>query len=159
MDLIIGRLKTHVGGGLETVYFDTCVWCRPFDKLDHKSIIDEFKAVVRIIQKALEGRIEIVASDAVYVELSLTDSVKREKVETLIDTVATRGLKPGKITRELAERIAEDCGLDNMDAVHLALAGITIFLSTDRELYKDKKECIEEYGIVVKNPVEYEAGP
>jgi len=123
---------------LETVYFDTCVWCRPFDKLDHKSIIDEFKAVVRIIQKALEGRIEIVASDAVYVELSLTDSVKREKVETLIDTVATRGLKPGKITRELAERIAEDCGLDNMDAVHLALAvekGITIFLSTDRELY------------------------
>lgn len=44
--------------------------------------------------------------------------------------------------------------------MHLALAlenGIDLFLSTDKDLYLYKRKCISKYGIVVKNPIEYEA--
>lgn len=142
------------------VYLDTCVWCRLFDILDHKEIIEEFKAVVKIIQKAIEGKIEIISSSAVFVEISLLDPIRREKVEMLIDRIATLELKPSENTKTLAKKIGEDCGLDHMDSVHLALAienNIDIFLSTDKDLYLYKRNCISNYGIVVKNPIEYEA--
>ena len=75
--------------------------------------------------------------------------------------ISARELKPSRNTRELAEKLAKDCGIDDMDSVHLTLAienGIEVFLSTDKDLYLYKKDCISKYGIVVKNPVEYEAG-
>jgi predicted nucleic acid-binding protein len=145
---------------LERVYLDTCAWCRPFDKLDHKEIVEEFNAVVKIIQRAMEGEIELISSSAVFVEVSLIEPTRREKVETLINRIAAQELKPSMGTRELAKKIVEDCGLDNMDSAHLALAlenGIDVFLSTDKDLYLYKKNCISEYGILVKNPTEYEA--
>lgn len=144
---------------MERVYFDTCVWCRPFDKLDHKEIVEEFSAVLKIIQKAMDGKLEVISSSAVFVEVSLIDPVRKEKVEMLISRISAEEIRSSKNTRDLAEKIARDCGLDNMDSVHLALAiesGIDVFLSTDKDLYLYKKNCISKYGIVVKNPVEYE---
>ncbi len=145
---------------MERLYLDTCVWCRPFDKLDHERIIDEFNATVKIIQKAMEGEIEVVTSSAVFVEVSLLEPMRREKVEALMSRIAVGELVPGENTRALAERIAGDCLLDDMDSVHLALAvenDVDVFLSTDKDLYLYKKDCISKYGIVVKNPVEYGA--
>jgi len=150
------------GERLERLYLDTCVWCRPFDKLDHKKIRDEFDAIVKIIQKALEGEIEVASSRAVFVEVSMIGPARRGKVEALMSRITERELRPSKDTRYLAENIARDCILDDMDSVHLALAienDVDVFLSTDKDLYLYKKKCIGKYGIVVKNPVEYEAGP
>ncbi len=109
----------------------------------------------------MEGRIYLVSSSAVSVEVSLIEPIKKEKVETLISRIAKRELKPSENTRKLAERIAKYCGTDNMDSVHLALAienSIDIFLTTDKDLYLYKKNCIGKYGILVKNPIDYEAG-
>ncbi len=145
---------------MERIYLDTCIWCRPFDKLEHEKIVEEFNAIIKIIQKAIEGRIEVISSSAVSVEVSMIERLRREKVETLISRIAARELKPSENTKKMAEKIAEDCEIDDMDSVHLALAienNIHVFLSTDKDLYLYKKDCISKYGIVVKNPVEYEA--
>ncbi len=146
---------------MERVYLDTCVWCRPCDVLDHEKIKEEFDAVVKIIQKAMEGGIEVVSSSAVLVEVSLLELSRREKVEALISRISARQLKPSRKTRGLAEKIARECGLDDMDSVHIALAvenDVDVFLSTDKDLFKYKEDCVSKYGIVVKNPVEYEVG-
>ena len=100
------------------------------------------------------------SSSAIFVEVTLIEPVKREKVEMLVNRISSRELKPSKNTREVAEKIARDCELDNMDSMHLALAienSADIFLTTDRDLYLNKKKCITKYGIIVKNPVDYEA--
>ncbi len=145
---------------MERVYLDTCVWCRPFDELDRREIIEEFNSIVKIIQSAIEGKVEVISSSAVFVEVSLIEPMRREKVEALISKIAAQELEPSGNTRRLAEKIARDCGLEDMDSLHIALAienDIDVFLSTDKDLYLYKKNCISKYGIVVKNPVEYGA--
>lgn len=79
-------------------------------------------------------------------------------MEALIGKAAAGELMPSTNTRNLPEKIASDCGLDDMDSVHIALAReneMDVLLSTDKDLYLYKKDCVSKYGIVVKNPVEY----
>ena len=64
---------------MDGVYLDTCVWCRPFDKLDNKEILEEFNAVVKIIQKAMDGEIEVIGSSAVFVEVSLIEPINADE--------------------------------------------------------------------------------
>ncbi len=69
---------------MERLYLDTCVWCRPFDFLDHGKIRDEFRAVVRVLDAARKGRIVIVKSEVLFYEISNIGAEERNTIEEAI---------------------------------------------------------------------------
>ncbi len=81
---------------MERLYLDTCVWCRPFDVLDHGKIRDEFRAVVRVLDAARKGRIVIVKSEVLFYEISNIGALERNAIEKMVDEVASRKLKQPK---------------------------------------------------------------
>ncbi|RMF91726.1 MAG: type II toxin-antitoxin system VapC family toxin [Methanobacteriota archaeon] len=148
------------GGRLERIYLDTCVWCRLFDELDHERIMEEFRAIVRILDKARMGRLVIVKSEVLFYEISRMTGDERDTVERLIDEISDEMIRTTVKTKEVMEDLVSECGLNPVDALHIALAiehDVDLFLTTDSEIL-NKRDCIEHYGVDVKNPVEYGAG-
>lgn len=148
----------HLGECVDRLYLDTCVWCRPFDVLDHEKIRNEFRAVVRILDAARTGRIVIVKSEVLFYEISYIGAEERNTIEKMVDEVALEEVKSTENTHEIYEGIARECGLEAVDALHIALSienKIDFFLTTDDEIL-NRRKCIEKYGIVVRNPIEYE---
>lgn len=143
---------------MKRIYLDTCAWCRLFDILDHKRVRDEFRAVSRLVDAARKGKISIVKSEVLFYEISKIEGEGRNSVGKLIDEIAAEEIKTTDYTKKTYEGVAEECGLKAVDALHIALAienKIDVFLTTDDEIL-NRSECIKKYGIVVKNPTEYE---
>ena len=137
------------------VYFDTCVWCRPFDEQSEK-IIREVRAIEAILDVHDRGGIEIVGSVAVLAEVSLiSDERKRRAVEGLIKTVSDYVVGVRGDSINLAEKIKDDCGLKDVDALHVALAceHADIFVTVDKGILK-KADCLQKYIIVV-SPIDF----
>jgi len=140
------------------VYLDTCVWCRLFDVLDHERIKREFIAVTKLIDAARKGKIYIMNSEVVYYEISKIEGEERYTVERLIQEISVEKIVTTKDTKKTFEALMKRCGLNAVDALHLAVAAennIDLFLTTDDEIL-NKRDCINNYGIEVKNPVDYE---
>jgi predicted nucleic acid-binding protein len=143
---------------LKRVYLDTCVWCRLFDVLDHKKIREEFRAVGKLIDAAREGKVYVVKSEVLFYEISKIKGEERNTIEKLIDEIAVEEIKTTENTKKTYENIAKECGLKAVDALHIALAvenNVDVFLTTDDEIL-NRRKCLEKYGILVKNPTEYE---
>ncbi len=143
---------------MKRVYLDTCVWCRLFDVLDHKKIREEFRAVGKLIDAAREGKVYVVKSEVLFYEISKIKGEERNTIEKLIDEIAVEEIKTTENTKKTYENIAKECGLKAVDALHIALAvenNVDVFLTTDDEIL-NRRKCLEKYGILVKNPTEYE---
>ena len=120
------------------IYFDTCVWCRPFDE-QSEEIIRETKAIEAILDVHDRGEVEIVGSSAVLAEVSLiSNERKRRTVEGLIKTVSDDIVGISEDAINLAEKIKDDCGLRDVDALHVALAckHADIFVTVDKGILK-----------------------
>jgi len=69
------------------------------------------------------GEVEIVGSTAVIAEVSLiSDEDKRRAVEEFVKTVSDFMLRIHEDEIRLAKKIRDDCGLRDVDALHVALA-------------------------------------
>lgn len=115
----------------------------------------------KILLLADEGKIEIVGSGIVLFEASMIDDAdKRDAVFNLILKSATIFAEITGEVEKLAVKLADRCGIGDMDAAHIAAAinnNADIFLTTDDEVLK-KTRCISKFGIIVKNPVDYIEG-
>jgi len=134
------------------IYLDTCVWCRPFDE-PRERILKESEALIEILGMADRGQIEILGSSILLAEVSFISSEeKREAVKALIRKVC-RIFKVDRDVVELAEEIMKNCGIDAVDAMHVAFASLNadVFITVDGELLK-KAECLEKY-IDVRSPI------
>lgn len=140
------------------VYLDTCVWCRPFDR-PAKRVTEEARALHRILSLADREEIEILSSSLVLFEASFIEPAeKRESVTALIRKSSLPFTKARDAIEELARKLIDECGLDSMDAAHVAAAvngGADTFLTTDDGIL-NKSTCISKFGIIVKNPVDFE---
>ena len=137
------------------VYFDTCVWCRPFDEPSNE-IIRDVRAIEAILDVHDRGEVEIVGSIAVLAEVRLiSDERKRRAVESLIKTISDYVVEVSEDVTNLAEKIKENCGLKDVDALHVALAceHADVFVTVDKGILK-KAECLQKYIIVV-SPVDF----
>ncbi len=143
--------------GLELVYLDTCVWCRPFD-VPSVRITKEADAMRKLLVLADLGEIEIISSSVCLFEASLIENVeKRVAVSNLIRKSASYFQDLDRKVEELAVRLMGECNLDDMDSVHIAISIMSsadTFLTTDDELISRNK-CISELGVNVKNPLEF----
>ena len=137
------------------VYFDTCVWCRPFDE-QREEIIREVRAIEAILDVHDRGGVEIVGSVAVLAEVRMiSDERKKRTVEELIKTVSDYIVEVSEDAINLAERIKDNCGLKDVDALHVALAceHADVFVTVDKGILK-KANCLQKYIIVV-SPVDF----
>ena len=133
------------------------MWCRLFDELDHKKIAGEFSAIIKILNAARMGKISIVRSEVLFYELSKIKGEEKEAVKALVNEVSNELVVTSEKTRKIFEGVARECGLNAVDALHIALAvehDVDVFLTTDGEVL-NKGECIKRCGIDVKNPVDY----
>ncbi len=142
---------------MERLYLDTCVWCRPFDEPTPR-ITKEAEALHRILSMVDEAEIEIVGSGIVLFEAYLVqDPGKRDAALDLIHKSITVFAEASDEIGGLAADLVGKCGLDAMDAAHIATAidsGADVFVTTDDEIL-DKGDCVSEFGVIVKNPVDY----
>lgn len=140
------------------VYLDTCVWCRPFDRPTQR-VTEEARALHGILDLADKGKIQIISSSLVLFETSFIEPIeKRESVVALIHRSSAQIAGATEAIEGVTQKLQDECGLDPMDAAHVAMAineGIDIFLITDDGIV-NKSECISKYGIIVKNPVDFE---
>ena len=105
------------------IYLDTCVFCRPFDELASQRIIQESNAVSQIIQKVDAGEFEVISSTILLAEISLISStIKQESVLLLVKEMANYTVIPTDKIKGLAIELMEECAIDAMDALHIAIA-------------------------------------
>jgi len=74
---------------MSKVYLDANVWSRPFDRPSPR-VIDETDAFFKILEKAVEGRLTIVDSVALDVEIgNIENPEKKAATEELIGLFAS----------------------------------------------------------------------
>lgn len=101
--------------------------------------------------------LEIIGSSVLLAEISMiTPNIKEEAVLSLVRHI----VKSFVIVNDTAERLADEliaaCGMDAMDALHIAVAienNAELFITTD-DIILNKTRCISRYKITVKNPCE-----
>jgi predicted nucleic acid-binding protein len=137
------------------VYLDTCVWCRPFDDVSDERIWEEAMAFVEILRKEERNEISVLGSSVLLFEVSMISSdEKRKAVAEIIARVAEVAHLTER-SKEKAEGIMKKCGINAMDALHIALSvenEVDVFVTTDDDILK-RRGCISKW-VEVKNPKE-----
>ena len=138
------------------IYLDTCAWGRPFDKPSER-IIKETDAVFEILRWAKEGKLHIVGSVVLDVEVGRIESLeKRAVVQRIIELFVSE--KTLQIPSAKVEEIIKATDLKLPDAAHLACAaelGCKYFITCDDRMVRKGKEIERLYGMKVCNPVEF----
>ncbi len=133
------------------------MWRRPFDDPTPR-VTREAEALHRILSLADEARLEIIGSGVVLYEASFIRKLeKREGVLTLFRKSITTFVEISDDVERVAAVLMSECGLDDMDAAHVAAAidsGADIFLTTDDGIL-GIGACLSKFGVIVKNPVGY----
>lgn len=117
----------------------------------------EANAFFGILEKSYEGKLTIVGSVAVDVEVGRAENLeKRAVTQRLIAFFVSERVCniPGSRIRE----IREATGLKLPDAAHLACtleAGCKYFITCDDEIIKKGKEIKRRYGLKIYNPVDF----
>jgi len=121
------------------VYFDTNVFCRPFDDQLQALIRAETETILRLFQAAVERRIILVGSDLLLFEAGrLGNREKREGALGAMRQCRTI-VKARPAHLELAEAIEADSPLYGRDALHIAIAALEkarYFVTCDRDVVK-----------------------
>lgn len=145
------------------VYFNTNIYCRPFDDLGQQKIFNEAAASLKLFLLSSSKVIQIVSSDIVWAEISLIASLaKRDAVESFVQNNAAENIAINPAAKLLAEKISAECKLgDYADCLHLAfgcLSNCEYFVTCDAELYNHASQIESylrkmNYRLKVKNPI------
>jgi len=137
------------------IYLDTCVWCRPFDEPSER-VRKEEEAFFEILEKASKWRVEIITSIVLDYEVAqIDDPQKRDDVLKSISLFES--YKVAEIPKSVRREIMNTTGLRPTDATHLAVAiqHSEYFISVDDEILKRGKRIERQFGIKVRNPIEF----
>ena len=136
------------------IYLDTCCLSRLFDPPTQERIIQEAKAIDRILTYCFSGHWYWISSKAVADEVAQTPDVeKRTQIKILLD-LAHQLVSVG--TREISRGLElESLGFKKQDALHLACAEsgeVDLFLTTDDGLLRRAQRYHAQLYIRVENP-------
>ncbi len=125
------------------IYLDCCCLNRPFDDLRQERIKIEAEAVLSILAKVENGDWEIVASEALAVEISETpDSARRKSTFAMLSS-AGHMVRLDDAVEAAAVRLVS-LGFKQMDGAHLASAIVgkaDVFLTVDDALLRRARSC------------------
>lgn len=138
-----------------TVYFDTTTWIRPFEDNSNERPSQERNAINIILEEI--GSNEIISSkfqlDQLYSKVNSKDNSEDEQ-DAFAKSIALCLQNTGNTTKttpyckqEVDELIFNTKLKHREDAYHIAIAWLRIadyFITTDGELYDEKKSIIEK---------------
>lgn len=149
---------------VERVYLDTNVYCRPLDDQSGRRVQEESRAFMEIVDVALRGKIVIVSSDYVKLEIEkILDPLKRKDVRGFERTLSSVNIASSRQIIALAEEFTIKCALNPLDALHVSSAWVgksDWFLTCDDEILQETF-CIEKlaaekgYRLKVRNTTDY----
>jgi len=85
------------------IYVDTCVWCRPFDRLSPR-VREEVEALLKILKAASKKEVAIVGSIVLDDEIDrVREDEKREAVKELLSRAVSERI--GNIPRSYSDII------------------------------------------------------
>ena len=120
-------------------YFDTNVFCRPFDDQTQAQIREETGTILQLLRFAAERRIILAGSDLLLFEAGrLRNREKREGAMGALRQCHTLA-RTGPTHLELAETLEARSPLHGRDALHVAVAaleGARYFVTCDRDIVR-----------------------
>jgi hypothetical protein len=136
------------------VYLDVCCLNRPFDDWMQERVRLEGDSVLSILERVRRGEWQLIASDAIAVELEKMRNL--EKKTSILDLLglATRRQAINAAVEERSRQL-EGLGFGLFDSFHLACAeaaGADIFLSTDDRLLKTARRHERRLEVATGNP-------
>jgi predicted nucleic acid-binding protein len=127
------------------IYFDTCVYCRPFDDQSQERIEKETEAFAKILKLAELGKVTIVSSDVLIDELEeIVDPRKSIEVREFI-TICEEHVVLSEEIIKLAKSIEDKCGITGADALHIASSAETKYFITCDDFILLKERCINNF--------------
>jgi predicted nucleic acid-binding protein len=140
------------------IYLDVCCLNRPFDDQTQDRVRLETEAILLIINKAIFGKLSLVNSEAIEVEIdNIPDTNRREKISLLGSKTTKEYIAYTQEIIAYAKSLAQ-LGLKKMDALHIACAKtakVDAFLTTDDRLIKVAKRNISAIQINIENPLNW----
>jgi predicted nucleic acid-binding protein len=136
------------------IYLDMCCLKRPFDEQRQDRVRREALAVMAIVQRAEQGRAELVRSAALRVENDLNPREDRRFAAALwLDGAAVD--VPMSQQAEARARALAALGFAPLDALHVALAelaGAKWLATCDDRLIAVAKRCAADLHVALANP-------
>ena len=127
------------------IYFDTCVYCRPFDDQTQNRIKKETDAFVNVLKLGEMGIVTIVSSDVLIDEIEeIVDPRKRSEVREFITICGVHVALSEEIIK-LARDMEDECKITGADALHIASSAGTKYFITCDDYILLKGECIKDF--------------
>lgn len=139
------------------IYLDVCCLNRPLDDLSVGRNRLEAEAVLQIVRHVQSGKWELIGSEAVDAELSLTPSSERRSHTAALSRLRSSLVPAGPGERARAVALA-GLGLRYMDALHVACAEsgrCDVLLTTDDQLQAKARAHRHDIMVNVANPLEW----
>jgi hypothetical protein len=147
------------------IYLNTNIYCRPFDDLEQKRILEEAIAASRIFLWVNARLVSLFVSEVVLTEISLIDNIyKKDAVEQLILNLPRQSFKIDEKTIALADRLfAKGIVNDYIDILHISSAAVSqadYFLTCDDEILNKAYKLIEflkseKITLIIENPLQF----
>jgi predicted nucleic acid-binding protein len=137
------------------IYFDNCCLQRPLDDQTQPRIEAETKAIIAILSFCEHGRLTLVSSEILELEINEDSDLERRKTSLGIIDAANEMIFIDTQIENRAEEF-EKSGIKPFDALHLASAEIArtdYFCTCDDKLLK-KAKAQNDLKIKVVSPIE-----
>ena len=139
------------------IYFDNCVYNRPFDDQGNERVLIEARAFYIILKWIEDGKIMSINSDALEYENSMTpDPDRRIRIKTYLAMSKVHAKFSGSLVERAKEIVG--FGMRGMDAVHIAMAeheNAEYFVTCDDGIIKRTKEFAERFKVKVCSILEF----
>ncbi len=144
------------------IYFDTNVYCRPFDDQRQNRIREEGEAFKNIVAKIGRKKISLITSDVLEFEINNTVNIEKRRKAGNYLNLSSIYIDESEEILALAEKIKMKCSVKNMDSLHLSSACMgkaVYFVTCDDEILSKKSACelflkSMGYNMLIYNPVE-----
>lgn len=140
------------------VYFDSCVYNRPFDdyRRDERIFLEAmaFYVVLHLVEN---GHVEIIGSDALLYENALIADAERKKRVRIYLERASGFIELSESNTERARELV-NLGFKSLDALHIAMAEQAFaeyFVTCDNGIIKKGRAAQDELKIKVRSILDF----
>ena len=137
------------------IYLDACCLNRPFDDQTQDRIRMEAESVIIILKNARIGKIKLIGSDILKLEIDKTPNPIRKSQLLSLLNYHSKFISVDDIVKTRSSKLVE-IGLSAFDAYHIACAEkdkIDAFLTTDDKIIKLYSRNTELINIKIINPI------
>ncbi|MCL2312760.1 MAG: PIN domain-containing protein [Firmicutes bacterium] len=142
------------------LYFDSCIYNRPFDDQTQSIIQNETNAIIDIINYTQQNNICIYSSAIVKLELEKNEnSDKKIQVQLFYDSLKTKNIQFNIKINDRAKELGKQYNIKYKDGLHIAyceLENIDYLITTDKNFINASARA--NLKLKVTNPKDYIEG-